>query len=97
MPAPCLLFAYFGPETVLPMTSFIATIVGCGMMFGRFFLRHIIQFCRMVWLWPRRGVMPASRYYRGPHTARTEVADQPMIASDVIAEQPRRHTDTESR
>jgi hypothetical protein len=94
---PCLLFAYFGPETVLPMTSFVATVVGCGMMFGRFFLRHIIRFCRMVWQWPRRGVVPAAHYYRGPHTAPTEAADQAMTTSDVVAEQPGRHTVTESR
>ena len=97
MHVPCLLFAYFGPETVLPMTSFIATVVGCGMMFGRFFLRHIIGFCRMVWRFPRRGAMPAAHYYRGPHTARTDVADQERTASDVIAEQPRHHTVRESR
>jgi hypothetical protein len=95
MHAPYLLFAYFGPETVLPMTSFVATIVGCGMMFGRFFLRHIIRFCRMVWLIPRRGVMPAARYYRGPHTVRTEVADQAMSATNVLEDEPRQHTVTE--
>jgi hypothetical protein len=97
MHAPFLFFAYFGPETVLPMTSFVATVVGCGMMFGRFFLRHIIHFCRMVWQWPRRGAVPAAHYYRGPHTGRTEVADEAMAASDVIAEQPRDHTATESQ
>jgi hypothetical protein len=97
MHAPCLLFAYFGPETVLPMTSFIATIVGCGMMFGRFFVRHIIRFCRMVWLLPRRGVMPTVRSYRGPHTARGRLADQAMSAGDDFEEQQRRHMVTESQ
>jgi hypothetical protein len=97
MHAPCLLFAYFGPETVLPITSFVATVVGCGMMFGRFFLRQIIQFGRMVWPWPRRGTMPAAHYYRGPHTTRTEVTDQAMSASDDCDEKPRQHTVTEGR
>ena len=97
MHAPCLLFAYFGPETVLPMTSFIATIIGCSMMFGRFFLRHIVRYGRMLWLWPRRRVMPVGRYYRGPHTALTEVADEAMSARDVVEDQPRRHTVTDIR
>ena len=32
---PSLLFAYFGPETMLPMTSVVATVVGVFLMFGR--------------------------------------------------------------
>lgn len=34
LPTP-LLFAYFGPETVLPVTSIIATVVGVVMMLGK--------------------------------------------------------------
>ena len=30
-----LVFAYFGPETLLPVTSIVATIVGIVMMLGR--------------------------------------------------------------
>ena len=30
-----LLFAYFGPETMLPLTSVVATVIGLFMMFGR--------------------------------------------------------------
>lgn len=30
-----MLFAYFGPETVLPITSAIAGVAGVFMMFGR--------------------------------------------------------------
>jgi hypothetical protein len=36
-----LIFAYFGPETTLPLTSAIACVVGALMMFGRAGL----QFC----------------------------------------------------
>ena len=32
---------YFGPETILPVASFIAGIIGIIMMFGRFILRFI--------------------------------------------------------
>ena len=30
-----MLFAYFGPETVLPLASVVATLIGAVMMFGR--------------------------------------------------------------
>jgi hypothetical protein len=30
-----MLFAYFGPETVLPATSMIAAVAGCLLMFGK--------------------------------------------------------------
>jgi hypothetical protein len=30
-----VLFAYFGPETVLPLASVVATVIGAVMMFGR--------------------------------------------------------------
>ena len=34
-----LLFAYFGPETMLPLTSVVATVVGIFLMFGRTTIR----------------------------------------------------------
>ncbi len=34
-----MLFAYFGPETVLPFASILATVLGVVMMFGRMSLR----------------------------------------------------------
>jgi hypothetical protein len=36
-----LIFAYFSPETLLPVTSIIATIAGVMMMLGRGVLRFI--------------------------------------------------------
>ncbi len=30
-----MIFAYFGPETVLPLASILATVFGVVMMFGR--------------------------------------------------------------
>jgi len=50
----CLFFAYFSPETLLPITSIVATIAGLFMMLGRGFLRFIIG-CG------RRGVRRAGR------------------------------------
>jgi hypothetical protein len=36
-------FAYFSPETVLPVTSILATVAGILMMLGRGTLRLIIR------------------------------------------------------
>lgn len=46
MLVPCVLLAYFGPETVLPMTSVIATVVGLFMMFGKNTLRFLLRWRR---------------------------------------------------
>ncbi len=57
-----VLLAYFGPETVLPVTSIIATVIGVVMMLGRssltwFFgcFKSAVGFCL------RRGSSPGSR------------------------------------
>jgi hypothetical protein len=34
-----MLFAYFGPETLLPVTSIVACVAGSLMMFGRTFIQ----------------------------------------------------------
>jgi len=39
-------FAYFGPETVLPVTSVIATVLGVVMMFGKSTLRFVLRWRR---------------------------------------------------
>lgn len=39
-----MIFAYFGPDNILPMTSIIATVVGFFMMFGRRSLRFLGSF-----------------------------------------------------
>ena len=41
-----MLLAYFGPETVLPLTSIVAAAVGVVMMFGRNSLRLGLMFVR---------------------------------------------------
>jgi hypothetical protein len=44
-PTPCVL-AYFSPETMLPLSSLIATIVGCGLLIKRSSIRFLAQCCR---------------------------------------------------
>ena len=38
-----VVLAYFGPETVLPVTSIVATVIGVVMMMGRSTLRWIFD------------------------------------------------------
>jgi hypothetical protein len=37
-----VLFAYFGPETLMPLTSIVAGVVGVFLMFGRNTLRFAV-------------------------------------------------------
>jgi hypothetical protein len=39
-----LVFAYFSPESLLPVTSIIATVIGVVMMLGRGVFRFIVRF-----------------------------------------------------
>lgn len=55
------LFAYFSPETMLPATSILATVVGIFMMFGKGTVRLIVGAWRRVLLRPRATSL------RGPH------------------------------
>lgn len=41
-----ILFAYFGPETVLPITSIIATVVGVVMMLGKGSAFWVLNRCK---------------------------------------------------
>ncbi len=43
MRASDLLFGYFSPETLLPVTSIVATIAGVAMMLGRSSLRLVAR------------------------------------------------------
>jgi hypothetical protein len=43
-----VLFAYFGPETFLPVTSAIAGVVGVLLMFGRSSIRLLLDGARRV-------------------------------------------------
>jgi hypothetical protein len=54
-----LLFAYFAPETLLPVTSIVATIAGILMMLGRGSVRFMLQ-CVRRWLRRKDGVAGVS-------------------------------------
>ena len=79
MPTSIIVFAYFGPETVLPVTSIIATVIGVVMMMGRSSLHWMfggvkrrVPFCF------RRG--SASK---APHTAATRSANHEATETAV--------------
>jgi hypothetical protein len=48
-----MLFAYIGPETMMPVASILAAVTGVFMMFGR----SIYMFCRGI----VRRILPASK------------------------------------
>jgi hypothetical protein len=43
------LFSYFGPETVLPLASVVATVIGAILMFGRLSLKFALMPFRRLW------------------------------------------------
>jgi hypothetical protein len=44
-----MLFAYLGPETMMPVASIVAAVVGVAMMFGRNVLMIGRNVVRRVW------------------------------------------------
>jgi hypothetical protein len=76
MHAPHLFLAYFSPETLLPVTSFVATIVGIALMLGRGSFRFLIGCLR--------------RSLRRP--VRIEGTSQPHlpVREDSLAQSPQR-------
>jgi hypothetical protein len=48
-----MLFAYIGPETMMPFASVIAAVVGVAMMFGR----SVSLFARNLW----RRILPQTK------------------------------------
>jgi hypothetical protein len=41
-----LIFAYFSPETMLPLSSVIASLAGFAMLIKRSSIRFLVQCCR---------------------------------------------------
>lgn len=75
-----MLFAYFGPETVLPLASVIATVFGVVMMFGRLSLKFALA--PFQWVWNKaRGGSKASTL-RGPTAWRKGAA--PARQADAV-------------
>ncbi len=67
-------FAYFGPETVMPMTSVVATIAALAMMFGRSILGHIIGIFQLGQSrMPRGHRLPAPHFVVGVRRVRRRV------------------------
>lgn len=78
MQNPFVLFAYFGPETVMPMTSILATAAAVVMMFGRTIFRFTLGWTRTTWYRMRgRNATPAPHFavgHRTESTARVETS-----------------------
>ncbi|WP_422924601.1 hypothetical protein [Singulisphaera sp. PoT] len=51
-----ILFAYFGPETILPITSVIATVAGVALMCGKNSIRFAMRCGKVAFLRSRRMV-----------------------------------------
>ncbi len=60
-----LVFAYLGPETMLPMTSVIAGVAGVVMMFGRSSLRWFVGVIRRI-VPQAKSSSPSRRIGSGP-------------------------------
>ena len=43
-----IVLAYFSPETMLPLSSIIATIAGCALMVKRSSFRFAVRSCRAI-------------------------------------------------
>jgi hypothetical protein len=56
-----MIFAYFGPETMLPITSGIAAVFGVFLMFGRQILFMIVRSLARVGRMFRRGQAAPAR------------------------------------
>jgi hypothetical protein len=61
-----MLFAYFGPETVLPATSMIAAVAGCLLTFGKQAGRFATSMVRRL-MGRRRGSTVKASAIPSPH------------------------------
>jgi hypothetical protein len=61
---PILIFAYFSPETLLPVTSIVATVIGVVMMFGKTMFRLTLSALRSIL---RRPAQARAQVLNGPH------------------------------
>jgi hypothetical protein len=68
--APNLVFAYFAPEILLPVTSVVATVIGIVMMFGRNSFRLIARLCRRALLRPEPVKMAMKKPHIRPRNGR---------------------------
>ena len=81
-----MLFAYFGPETVLPLASVLATVFGVVMMFGRASFRLALAPLRML---KKKSAAPAAgSALRGPTTWRKGATEprRDAVATETVEE-----------
>jgi hypothetical protein len=72
-----LFFAYFSPETLLPVGSILATVAGIAMMLGRGSARFLTR-CARRYLRPRTWVAGVSR----PHFRFRMTSDDPASRTE---------------
>ncbi len=89
MNAPGSLFAYFGPDTVLPVTSLLATLAGLVVMFGRQMLLIVVGACRLVLSGKVRTTIPDQSRAHPPHEAPLAAPHLPDRARVDSANVPR--------
>jgi hypothetical protein len=77
-----MLFAYFGPETVLPATSALATAVGFTLMFGK-------QSVRLAGVLARRGLHAIRQRRHGASAIPAHHLSGPRSRPDRRAVDPR--------
>jgi hypothetical protein len=63
MSAPNVLLAYLSPETILPLTSIVATIVGGAMLLTRGSIRFLFRCFRGALRRPRRVAQARAPHY----------------------------------
>lgn len=78
-----MLFAYFGPETILPLASVLATVFGVVMMFGRLSFR--IALAPFRWI-AEKARKPSASAVRGPAAWRRPVGES---RRDAVAAETR--------
>jgi hypothetical protein len=74
------IFAYIGPDAMLPMTSVIATIVGLTLMFGRYVFQKLARVCRMI------APRPVQRALRNHLRPRRGKAAMRQVAGEARAD-----------
>jgi hypothetical protein len=79
-----VLFAYIGPETVLPLTSVLAAVAGVFVVFGRMAVRYpVALFLRVVAIIRGRGAVrgPIGRRSAGKVRSDSPVASRPVFVN----------------
>jgi hypothetical protein len=72
-----VVLAYFSPETVLPVTSILATVLGVILMFGRYTFRLVTKRARAILLREVRDRGERSPHFRvGGRTAKKTRAER---------------------